>query len=309
LNAHRLLAFVIAAANLVTVGCGSSVKLSSLTAQELFQLGKQKYEKKKYLSAAETFQQIVFNHPGESVVDSAQYYLALTHYADGEYLVAAVEFNRLATNYPSSAYFEQAIFMKAVCFFEGAPSHYGLDQSDLDQAIRQFEDFLIDFPESEVVPDAQKYLLIARTRLAKKYYHSGVVYTRMGATEAARKYYQKVIDDFTDTEFAPLAAFSCAEMDMKKHKFEEAWERFSSFGTAFPNHDKAQDAGELAVKSAFESAIKAFVENDMSVARERFQRFVNLYPDSRDVNKARAFLAQIEATEPGRSQADNAESP
>ena len=54
------------------IGCGGKPTLANLTAGELFERGKQKYAEKDYVDALEYFQAIVYNFPGESVVDSAQ---------------------------------------------------------------------------------------------------------------------------------------------------------------------------------------------------------------------------------------------
>jgi len=183
----------------LAVSCGGSRSVADLGARELFEQGLNHYEEDKYRQSSEYFQALVFNYPGNSIVDTAQYYLGLSYFGNEEYELAAIEFNRLAVNYPSSVFFENAVFMKAVAYFEATPDHYGLDQSELERAITLFEDFLIDFPESPLVEDAQTYLLKARTRLDHKLYEAGIVYERIGAPRAAEKYFQKVIDDYTDT--------------------------------------------------------------------------------------------------------------
>ena len=75
-------------------GCGGRVALSNQTAGQLYQAGKEKYDRKKYLSAIEYFQAVVYNHPGESVVDTAQYFLAMSYFGDKNYELSRVEFNR-----------------------------------------------------------------------------------------------------------------------------------------------------------------------------------------------------------------------
>ena len=98
------------AAMVFTIGCGSRPTLANLSAHELFDKGKEEYSQKHYLRAIEYFQAVVYNYPGESVVDTAQYYLALSYFGDKEYELAQVEFNRLVVNYPASVYFEHSIF-------------------------------------------------------------------------------------------------------------------------------------------------------------------------------------------------------
>lgn len=293
---YKFLVFIIAVFvyGMSVIGCGGgSVALNNLTSSELFNLGKEKYDVKKYLKAIDYFQALIYNYPGESVVDTAQYYLAMSYFGREEYELAQVEFNRLAVNYPSSAFFENAVFMKAVCFFEGTPTNYGLDQSDLNTAIKQFEDFIIDFPESDVIPECQAYLLKARTRLAHKYYNSGVIYNRIGAYKAAKIYFQKVVDEYTKTEYAPLATYGLAEMDYKLKNYEKAQEEFSDFTIVFKDNELVEKAKKYAEKSAFKNGETAFKKAEFTKAKKIFESFKSDYPNSDKIDDAQKYLDKI----------------
>ena len=288
-------------------GCGGPRELSSLPARDLFDMGMEKYEKGKYLRATELFQVIVFNYPGEALVDTAQYYLALSYFGDEDYTLAGVEFNRLLLNYPSSVYASQAQLMKAVCFFEGTPRHYGLDQSDLEIAVRQFEDFIIDYPEASAMDDAKSYLNRARARLARKLYMSAIVYTRVSDYRAARVYFQKVIDEYTDSEFAPKATYSIAESYLRAREWDEAHERFTSFRIVFPDHEWAGKAAEQACEAAFGGGVEAFKKGDYPLARKRFDRFVTVCGhDEGKAKKANRYLREIGEAHAEEAQGENA---
>ena len=277
------------------MNCGGKKSLNTLTSVELFELGTEKYEQKKYIKAIEHFQTLVYNYPGESIVDTAQYYLALSYFGDKEYEVANVEFNRLAVNYPASTYAEDAIFMKAVCLYKGTPTHFGLDQSDLLVSIKQFEEFIIDFPESNVIGEAQNYLLEAHTRLAKKHYNSGVVYNRIGTYKAAEIYFQKVVDEFTDTEYAPLATFGLAEMKFKLKEYKLAKEKFSDFMIVFKDHLLVEKAKEYMEKAAFKAGEFSFKKKEFPEALEFFQAYVAEFPASKHSKKASEYIEKINA--------------
>ncbi len=303
-----ILLLVIVSVICLFVSCGGRPVLKNLSAQELFERGKEEYNSKKYLNAIEYFQAVVYNYPGESIVDTAQYYLGLAYFGANEHELAQVEFNRLILNYPSSVYFQHAIFMKAVSFYEGTPHHYGLDQSDLQSAIKQFDDFIIDYPESELLPQAKEYLLKARTRMAKKFYNSAVVYFRMGAYEAAQIYYQKVIDDYTDTEYAPPATYYVAEMQYKQKRYEQARQGFEGFIAVFPEHELAGKANERAPESAFKSGEQAFKQGEYKLAGERLESFIEHYPDHGKVNEARFLLGRVRQLAPAEVTEENANS-
>ncbi len=288
---------------LTIISCGGPKITEEPSAHDLFVKGKQLYEKGKYISAQERFKAVVYNYPGAAVVDTAQYFLALSYYGNKEYTLAGIEFNRLTLNYPSSPYFEQSIFMKAVSFFESTPKHYALDQSDLVTAIKQFEDFIVDFPESEVIPDAQEYLKKARTRLARKYYQNGITYSRIGAYRAAKMYFQQVIDDFTDTKYGPLAVYQKAEMDYHIKAYKEARTGFENFALVFSDHELVKKAGERAAKSAFLNCKSLFEQGKLDSASECFEEFQNAFPADKHVGKAQKYFRKaLEQASQGSSK-------
>jgi len=254
-------------------GCGGPPDLGVMPARDLFDRGMDQFQREKYLQSIETFQTLVFNYPGESVVDTAQFYLASSYFGEKSYILAAVEFNRLLVNYPSSLFAPRAQLMRAVCYFEGTPKHYGLDQSDLQLAIVQFEDFIIDYPESDAIDDARKYLSIAQNRLARKCYESGVVYVRLRDYRGSRTYFQKVIDEYTETEYAANATFYIADGYFKSGDWDEAHERFENFKIVFPDHEWIDQATERSCEAMIEGGKEAFDDADYELARTRFDRF------------------------------------
>lgn len=273
--------------------CGGKKSTILLTARESFDMGMDKYEKKKYLGAIEKFQSVIYNFPGDAIVDSAQYYLGMSYYHNEEYELAGVEFNRLAVNYPSSVFFDEAIFMKATSFFEATPSHYGLDQSELATAIGLFNDFLIDFPESEYKEAAEEYLLAARSRMAKKYYSNGVVYQRIRAYKAAQTYFQKVIDDYTDTEFAPDATFNYALMELKLKKYKDAKIMFNNFIIVFSDNKLVEEARKYSSESAYKYCKKITEDGNITEADSCWNEFKKDYPNDKRIKDSDKLLQKL----------------
>ena len=278
----------------VISGCGGEIKLAQMGARDLFDLGMQRYQKKKYLGAIEAFQAAIFNFPGESQVDTAQYYLALSYFGNQDYVLSQAEFNRLQVNYPASAFAPQAQLMKAVSFFKGTPKHFGLDQTDLQKAVTQFEDFLIDYPESDAVPEAKAYLNEARTRLARKLFEGGIIYTRLHDYHASRLYFQKVVDDYTNTSFAADATYQIAESYFQQKNWDEAHTRFENFRAIWPEHKWAAEAGERSCQAVFRGGKEAFEAGDMALAKTRFERFrIVCGQDGKKLREVEEYLARI----------------
>lgn len=225
-------------------GCGGGPKYAGSTADEQFRHAKKEYDKGHYLNAIDLFQRVLFNFPGATVVDTAQYYLAHSYYGNKEYELAAVEFSRLLTNYPRSPFIDNAQYMVGVCYLKNTPKHYGLDQEDLKKSMDALEDFIIDNPDSPLIEDAKKSILEARTKLARKAYSNGMTYLKMYSYKAARIYFQMVIDDYTDTEYASRALFKIAESYFKEKKYSEAEGKFGNFLTLYPDNEWIPKARE-----------------------------------------------------------------
>ncbi|MCB2201858.1 outer membrane protein assembly factor BamD [bacterium] len=287
--------FLLALSIITVVGCGGRQSLSNLTARELYTEGLQRYNDHKYAYAIEYFQTIVFNFPGESLVDTAQYYLALSYLGNKDYKLASVEFNRLIQNYPLSVYATHSQFMTAVCLYESAPDHYGLDQTDLKTSVKQMEDFIIDHPESELVPQVQEYIREGRQKLAHKLYSSATLYYRIRAYDAAKIYYQQVVDDYTDTEYGPDAVFYIAKCDFERKRFDDARTRFQNFVSIFPDHDLAAQARPLIADAAYLDAELAYNQKKAQEAASKFRRFIEDFPSDERVDKARQYLDQLPA--------------
>ena len=66
-----------------------------MTADELYKLAKEKYDKKKYFRAIELFQNLVYSHAGDPIVDTAQYYLGMSYKALNDKKNSAICFKRV----------------------------------------------------------------------------------------------------------------------------------------------------------------------------------------------------------------------
>jgi len=233
---------------MIISGCTANKAKLAGTADDQFQLAKREYDKGKYINSIEAFQRVVFNFPGATIVDTAQYYLAHSYYGNEEFELAAVEFNRLMVNYPHSLFFDDAQYMVGVCYLKNTPKHHALDQEDLKRAIVALEDFILDNPDSPLKVDAKASILEARSKLAHKEYANGMTYFKMYSYEASRVYFQKVIDEYTDTDFAAMALFKMAESFYKQNKFDESKTKFDSFLSIYPENELVEKTREYLEK-------------------------------------------------------------
>jgi outer membrane protein assembly factor BamD len=232
----------------VVSGCGGITMKNYPNAEEQFRAAIHEYQGEHYLKAIDGFQKVIYNFSGASMVDSAQYFLAMSYFQQKDFFLAAAEFERLVNHYPGSPFVDDGQYMAGLCYYKSSPKNYGLDQEESIKAIQELEDFVTDNPESELAGDARALITEARNRLAKKRYESGRMYYRLGYYNSAVIYFQSVIDEFTDSEWTAQALFYLGEIDYKKKQYEEAKSRFNNFLVIYPDHKLAGKARKMLAK-------------------------------------------------------------
>ena len=250
---------------LVLAGCGKPGLKMVGSAQDQFALAKREFDKKHWLKAVEGFQRVIFNFPGATIVDTAQYYLATSYFENKDYELAAVEYQRLISNYPMSSYLDEAQYMTGVSYLENTPGHYAHDQEDMKRAIQTLQDFILDHPDSPLVEDAKKAILDGQSKLARKEYENGMLYFKMYDVRAAEIYFQYVVDNYTNTKYAALSLFKLSELEYKKGKYAEALDKFNNFIKVYPGSDLVPKANEYIDKITHQlETVSASDESDES---------------------------------------------
>jgi outer membrane protein assembly factor BamD len=190
------------------------------------------YKEADYLQAIEDFSLIKLKFSGTTVADDAQYYLAMSHYKREEYILAAYEFELYIKNYPSGPEVVQAAYNLAMCYY-GLSPEFNLDQTYTKLAISQFQLFLELFPNNSFTSQAETRIKELRTKLAHKAYASANLYMDMDNYKAAIVYYDYVLNDYFDTEYADDALLGKIQALIKRKKYAEAAEEVEKFETKF----------------------------------------------------------------------------
>jgi outer membrane protein assembly factor BamD len=192
-------------------GCGSkSASRQALPCRQQYELARQKFEKKKYRDAVEELKLLFFNCPGSPMIDTAQYFLAVCYFNQEDYPTAAGEFRKLLSSFPTSDFADDALFMLGLSDFKQSPQA-DLDQTYTYQALEHFQDFLDIYPASLLLPEVEKYIQACRDKLAEKDFKNGRTYLRLKYFEAARTYFQEVLERYPQSKWAAQAQFLIAE--------------------------------------------------------------------------------------------------
>ncbi len=235
---------ILGMSGLLLTSCGATSERKILGVEDQFARANKLYEKGKYLDSAEEFQKVVYNYPGSNLIDTAQFLMANSYLKDEQFELAAVEFERLIKNYPRSEFSVDSRFLTGYSRYLASPTHYGLDQTDLVTSIRLMNDFIIDYPESRMIPKAEAALLEAHTRLAQKDFRSGMVYVHSRVYTSAIIYFKIVLDDYSNTEYAPLALLEIGKAQSKINELEKSAATFNTFLAQYPDHELVKKAKE-----------------------------------------------------------------
>jgi len=191
--------------------------------------GEKKFEKGKYLQAIDDFRLYILNNPGGQLADDAQYYIGESYYNRDEYLLAIAEFTQLVERYKYSELLVDGYFKIAMSYYELSPK-YQRDQSNTEKALRQLQEFIDAYPNTNNAKIAQGKIDELRTKLGRKLYESGKIYRKMGHWDAAIIYQDDMLNSYYDTDFAIYAKYEKAYCYIKKRdfkKFEEVKEEIT----------------------------------------------------------------------------------
>ncbi len=161
--------------------------------------------------AAEIFDQVVKNGPYGKIAPQAQFRIGLTREKQREYLQAVHAYEKLLERYPHNPMAEDAQFQLGYAYkSEAARAEY--DQNAANQSIAAFDDFIVRFPQSDKVPIAELYLTSLKQEQAKGLYIVGEFYEKRRKYRAALIYYNEVIAENPDSNWAAAAQGKVAQL-------------------------------------------------------------------------------------------------
>ena len=235
---------LIVMAAMLIASCGSSNVVQNLSAEERFDAGKKKLADGDYLEAINEFQLIKLQYPASSVADDAQFYLGECHYAKEEFLLASEEYQSLKRLMATSPFVPQAQFKIAMCYYNLAPRST-LDQTYSRKAIEEFQTFVEDYRTDTLVASAESKIRELNTRLAQKLFETADVYQKLDYNKSATIYYDMIVEQFHDTEYAEPALLNKAKMLVRRKKFDEARTEVEKFLTRYPSSKLRDEAESL----------------------------------------------------------------
>ncbi len=231
------------------MNCAGTHPQPDWTADQYFHYAKKLFDDEDYYEAADQFTVVTLRYPASSIADSAQYYLAESHFKMKEYLIAAAEFEKLINNMPHSKLVPLAEYKLALSYYKLSPRPE-LDQEYTRKAIRQFQLFIEENPTSPLKDDALKKIAELRNKLAEKQYKNADIYRKMHEYKAAIIYYDLVLQNYYDTDWADDAQLGKIETYLEMDDNASAKKEIEKFKEQFPNSSLLKKVEKLAQKLA-----------------------------------------------------------
>lgn len=200
-------------------------------------------ERGRCAEAVEKLQRLVDNYPGSRLVAEAQYHLAEAYFCSEDYVNAAFEYQRLIQTYPSSQWVAEAQFKIAECYYQQA-RRAELDQTETRNALRHFRTFLDDNPHHLLVDKARERIADCRNRLAYKTYLAARLYQRQNHRDAARIYYDQILNEYPDTRYYYKALYRMGEMAFARDDRQTARRYWAEVARDSDDEDLQRRAGE-----------------------------------------------------------------
>jgi len=225
-------------------GCAGNKPQPEWTATQYFNYAKEKFDDEDYYDAANEFTVVVLRYPGSTVADSAQLYLANSHFNMEEYIIAAAEYERLINSMSRSPLVPEAQFKLAESYFSLSPRP-SLDQNYTERALREYQNFVEDYPTHELKEAAEKKIHMCREKLAIKQYKNAENYRKMREFKAAVIYYDIVVNEYYDTELADDALIGKMKVHEEQEDYEAIRADYVKFKQLFPQSDLTEKADDM----------------------------------------------------------------
>jgi outer membrane protein assembly factor BamD len=212
------------------------------------------YNTGEYVKASTLFDQIAPIYKGTIKADTVFYYQAMSYYMQRDYILSGHYFNTLASDYPKSVFAEEADFMTGYCYYKLSPKP-SLDQENTVSAITSFQLFMIQYPSSPRIKDAQTYIIEMRDKLVEKSYLNAKLYFNMGDYKASIIALKNSLNEFPDTKYREELLFLILKSSYlladnsvyskRKERFQDAVDEYYTFISEFPESKYKKEAQKM----------------------------------------------------------------
>jgi outer membrane protein assembly factor BamD len=238
---HKSLGFycVIIIVGISGLGCGGGKTFVAESADMAYDHAMESYQKGDYKEAGRWFQRVIFNYPGDELIDKAMFYLADSYFRDKDYLMAANEFKRVSSEFPDEPLAMQSLYKLGICYSR-LSLDYELDQTDTRRAVDTFNSLIERFPRSEFSDSARVRISALQAKLAHKEYENGHFYYKRHYYDSAIIQFETLRQEYPDNPWLPPTLYYLSKAYEKLELNEDADKTRRELIESFPESDEAK---------------------------------------------------------------------
>lgn len=232
----RSLTVTLALALTFLPACAPAFRLQRFqTNEELYAAALAEFEARRWQNAVLAFERLTLQLPArDTLLPRSHYYLGVAHRQRREHLLAAQSFVRLVETYPNDTLADDALF-EAAAAYQRLWRRPTLDPQYGEVALASFETLLSAYPQSPLRTDTEASIARLRDWFAQREHEIGRHYHRRRAFDSAIIYYQSVVDQYPETDWARRSQLRLVEVYRRLNYREEAAEVCAALAQRFPN--------------------------------------------------------------------------
>jgi outer membrane protein assembly factor BamD len=223
-------------------------------------------QKKEFKEAAKKFEEVDRQHPYSDWARKALLMQAYSYYEAKEYDDSITAAKRYVAMHPGSPDAAYAQFLIGSSYYEVIPD-VTRDQQRTEQAMRELEQVIRRYPNTEYATSAKKKLDVARDQLAGKEMMVGRFYLNKKDFSGAINRFKLVVTQYQTTRHVEEALMRLTEAYMALGIVQEAQTAAAVLGHNFPDSPWYQNAYKLVQSGGLEPA-----ENKQSWISKLFQQ-------------------------------------
>jgi outer membrane protein assembly factor BamD len=188
------------------------------------------------------YEELLAEFPPPEIAERARFNRSKCRVELEDYDLAISELEDFIDTYPQGDLTDDAMYMVGLCYLRQSP-RAERDQRNTEMAVSELEFMLREYPNSNVREEAEASLMEARGKLARKQYLNGKLYLRMESFRAARIYFDLVLDEYGDTEWAAWAMLGKGQSYDREGDMEKAIETYEKVLADYPDTEPYGRAG------------------------------------------------------------------
>ena len=262
---------ILSCAAMLMCGCASEFNsvYKSADMDYKYEYAKECFARNKFQQAITLLEELVTIKKGSDEAQECLYMLAMAQYCNSDFEAASETFKKYGSSYPRGTYAESAAFYVGQSLYQSAPEPR-LDQSPTNGAITAYQQFMDQYPDSKLRPQAQERLYELYDKLIQKEYLSAELYYNLGG-------YFGNINSNEESNYT--SCIITAQNALKN----------------YPYCSLREDFMLLIMKSKFELAENSSEEKRLDRYREADDEcygFLNEFPESKNAAIAEKFIAK-----------------